>query len=213
MVDLRPVLILGAGGHARVVLDCLRAAGRRAAGFLDAKPPLQGDELDGVPILGGDELMPQFAGDADFIVGMGDPAIRPQLWRRALSAGLTPAAIRHPSAVVSPSALVGAGTLIAPGVIVNAGARIGCDAILNSGALVEHDCVVEDHAHVAPRACLLGGASVGVSCHIGAGAVLREGVRVDEGAIVGAGSVVIRGVGRFETVAGVPAKPIRQAAG
>jgi sugar O-acyltransferase (sialic acid O-acetyltransferase NeuD family) len=207
-------IILGGGGHARVLIDLMREADLgEPHGILDADAARWGQTLDGIPILGGDDLLPQLrdAGVSSFVVGLGstrDTGPRRRLFSLALDHGLEPLTLRHPAAICSTSATLGPGCQLLPGSIVNAGASLGANVIVNSGAIVEHDCVLGDHVHVASGASLAGNVVVGTGAHIGIGAVVRQRIAIGEGAVIGAGAVVVRDVPAATTVVGVPAKPL-----
>jgi sugar O-acyltransferase (sialic acid O-acetyltransferase NeuD family) len=202
-----------------VLIDTMRLS--RAAiphAVLDANHSLWGTELLGVPILGGDDLLPQLAsqGITHFVVGrggVGDNRPRQQLFDMAVRHGLIPLSVCHPSAVCSSWAQVGAGSVLFPNAAVNAGAALGVNVIVNTGALVEHDCVVGDHAHIATGAQLASTVQVGALAHIGAGATVRQCLSIGEGAIVGAGAVVVNDVAPGTVVVGVPARPLTDRAG
>ena len=210
------LVVLGGGGHGKVVVDALLASeaeGRLA--ILDERPELHGTELFGVTVLGGDELLTEAAsrGFTHFVCGVGgarDNMRRRQAFEKGLGAGLTPHRVTHPAALLSSRSSVGRGTVALAGVTINAGAHVGDNVILNTRSIVEHDCRVGDHAHIGPGAILSGGAIVENSALIGAGAVLAPGVRVGESAVVGAGAVVLKNVAAGERVAGVPATPLNE---
>ena len=211
----RRCVILGAGGHARVLIDSLKALGESPLGVLDRDPALWGRVLLGVPILGGDELLPQLVQQrvTHFVVGVGgagDNQPRRRLFELGMTSGLAPMSVRHPSAVCSSYATVGAGSVLYPNAVVNAGAVLGVNVIINTGAIVEHDCDIGDHAHVATGATLAGNVKVGRSAHIGAGATVRQGVLIGEAAIVGAGAVVVKDVESWTVVVGVPARLLKR---
>jgi UDP-perosamine 4-acetyltransferase len=215
---VRLCVIVGGGGHARVVLDALRAA-QAAASYvvLDADAGRVGHELDGVPIVGGDERLNEYArrDDAAFVVGVGsagDSRARRRLFELACAHGLRPLACVHPTAVWSAAATIGDGVQLLAGCIVGPGAVLGANCLVNSGAIVEHDCRVGDHVHVAIGACLAGGVDVGPGAHIGAGAVVIEQTHIGAGAIVGAGAVVLSDVPPNVVAAGVPARVVRAVA-
>ncbi len=209
----RICVILGGGGHAKVLIDCLKAGMICAPlAVLDKEQSNWGKEILGVPIWGGDELLPEVIkqGANCFMVGVGsigDFSTRRFLFELGISMGLTPLTVIHPSAQCSPWASVGPGSMLFPGSIVNAGARLGANVIINSGAIVEHDCLVEDHVHVATGARMASGVRVGLGAHLGIGSTVRQGLTIGSGALVGAGAVVVRDVPAQETVMGVPARP------
>ncbi len=208
-------LILGAGGHARVLIDALQASGMATpVALLDADRSLWGTTLLGVPVVGGDDRLSTLTKDGitHFLVGLGsvgDCRPRRRLYELGLAHGLRPLrALVHPSAVCSRWATVGEGTVVYPASVINAGAVIGVNGIINTGAIVEHDCTIGDHAHVATGATLCGGVQVGAGAHIGAGATVRQGLMIGDEAIVGAGAVVVSHVAAGLVVAGVPARRV-----
>ncbi len=203
-------LILGAGGHARVLIDALRR-GDSLEGYalLDADPQRWNTSMMDVPIIGGDEYLTRLEA-AHFIVGVGSTGstdMRRDLFERALVAGWEPEAVIHDRALVADGVEVGDGAQILAGAIVNAGVELGRDVIVNTGAIVEHDCKIGDHVHIATGVRLAGGVRVGSGAHIGIGAVVRQNQTIGEGAIVGAGAVVVSDVAPRTTVFGVPARP------
>jgi UDP-perosamine 4-acetyltransferase len=207
--------ILGGGGHARVLIDCIRESGlAEIEGVLDLDSSLHGQKILDVPVLGNDDLLGEIAasGVKHFMVGLGgvgDNGPRRRLFELGCSCRLTPLTVRHPSALVSRWARIGPGCQLLPGSIVNAGATLGKNVIVNSGAIVEHDCVIGDHVHIATGAKLASTVQAGVGAHVGAGATVKQSVRIGEGAIIGAGAVVVKNVEPGIVVVGVPARPIR----
>ena len=208
-------VILGGGGHARVVIDSLMESGLATLyAILDSDRSLWGQELFGVPVIGDDELLPQLAnrGVNYFVVGLGsigDNQPRQRLFELGLSYNLQPLTVIHPRAICSQWAKLGPGSQLLPGSIVNAGAILGANVIVNSGAIVEHDCVLGDHVHVATGAKLASAVQVSKGVHVGAGATVRQGIIISERVIVGAGAVVVKDVSSHTVVAGVPAYPLR----
>jgi len=203
-------VILGGGGHARVVIDCLRLSGAAEPWvILDPDARLWGSQVDEVPVRGGDDLLPQLRaeGIAFFSVGLG-LGPRARLFAAGLAAGLQPVTAIHPRATVSSRANVGAGGQVFAAAVVNPGATIGENCVINTGAIIEHDCVLASHVHVASGACLAGTVTIGEGAFIGAGSTIRQGLHIGAGALVGAGAVVVKSVAADRTVAGVPAREL-----
>lgn len=207
-------VIFGAGGHGRVLVDCLQTGG---AGFnfifLDRDRGRWGQKVLGIPVLGDDSRLPEVMelGARFFLVGVGstgDNGPRQRLFELGLSHRLEPLTVLHPSAICSRHVTIGAGVQILSGSIINTGARLGDNVIINSGAIVEHDCTVEDHVHIATGARLASTVHVSAGAHVGIGAVIRQSIHIGSGAIVGAGAVVVKNVPPFVVVAGVPARPL-----
>jgi len=215
---MKPKVIgLGAGGHAKVLIEALgKMDTYEVVGLLDAKSSLHGRTVLGLPVLGADEMMPQLVqqGVTRFFLGLGsvgDSTMRQRVFQRAIEYGLEPVSVIHPGAWLSASARVGRGICALACAVVNADACLGENTIVNTGSIIEHDCVIGAHVHIAPRACLAGGVSVGEGSHIGIGALVRQNIRIGRNAIVGAGAVVIKDVPDEFVVAGVPARIIRPA--
>lgn len=208
----RPVIGLGAGGHARVLVEILRASEEwELAGLLDRDPALTHTRVGGVPVLGNDDLLSDLwqQGVQHAFLGIGavrDTHARRALFERTKKLGFTFIPVIHPRAIVAPSAQAGEGAAILAGAIVNTDATLGVNVIINTGAIVEHDCRIGSHAHIASGACLAGGVLVGDGAFLGAGCTIRQGLTVGAEAVVGAGAVVIKDVPAGATVVGVPAR-------
>lgn len=176
------VVILGAGGHGRAVLECARDAGWEVLGFADARAPLP--DVLGLPVLGTEDAI-----QGPALLAIGDNAQRLAAANRVRARGVALPALVHPSAVVARSATLGEGCVVMPRAVVGAAARVERLALINTAAVVEHDAVVEEAAHVAVGALLCGGVRVGAGALVGAGAVALPGARVPPGATVSARSV------------------------
>jgi UDP-perosamine 4-acetyltransferase len=183
------LVLIGGGGHARVVADVARSAGFELLGVLT---PEGTQAADGLERIGDDSWIDSAPDDVGFHLAFGG-AERAGQYQRLRGTRAFPALV-SPAAFVSPSARTGDGTLVVHGAIVNGGAEIGENAIVNTRALVEHDCWVGDHSHIAPGAVLAGGAKVGAGCLIGVGAVLLPGVSIADGVTIGAGAIVVESV-------------------
>lgn len=194
------LLIIGAGGHAKVVASAAVEFGWEIAGIVDESGECT--ELMGLPVLRSTDGI-----EADgFVVAIGDNKLRAERFAHYLSAGLTPAAVFHPDAIIDASATIGAGTVVFAGVVVNAEANIGENVILNTGCTVDHDCVIGAHAHIGPGASLCGGVRIGEGTLVGVGSCAIPRSSIGSWSIVGAGSAVISDIGDGVVAAGSPAR-------
>lgn len=208
----RPVIVLGAGGHAKVLIDALQARSIPIRGILDSDPAKRGAEILGVPVLGTDEKLAEWSPSEIVLVnalGSTESLLpRASLHARLRARGFSFLSVVHPSAVVSRHAHLGEGAQVMAGAVVQAGARLGSDCLVNTGARIDHDCLIGDHSHVAPGVTLSGDVVVGSHAHIGAGATIIQGIRIGSRCLIAAGAVVIHDVPDGARVAGVPAREI-----
>jgi UDP-perosamine 4-acetyltransferase len=207
--------MLGAGGHARSVLEALRGADDlEIIGATDPRAELAGTEIDGIPVLGDDSGLAELQADgveAAFVGlgGTGDNAPRAALYERAKEIGFALPAVVHHAAVIASTAELAEASITLAAAVLGPGVIVGENSIVNTGAIVDHDCEIGAHAHIATGARLAGDVRVGTGAHIGVGASVLGGIEIGERAVVGAGAVVIADVPAGTTVAGVPAKELR----
>jgi UDP-perosamine 4-acetyltransferase len=196
------LLVVGAGGHAKVVIDAAEEAGFEIAGVIGTASDAR--EILGHPVSEGREGIQADA----FVVAIGDNALRARYFAEYRDAGLAPASVVHPSAIVGRDVTIGGGTFIAAGAIVNAGACIGDNTILNTGCSVDHDCAIGDHSHIGPQVGLCGGVTLGEGVLFGVGACASPGASVGAWSVVGAGAAVVGTLPADSVCVGVPARVI-----
>lgn len=208
------LLIAGAGGHARVVVDAARRAatqgtqdGLQPVLIVDDNPALQGTMVLGVAVAA--NVPADAAGGFGFHVAIGNNVVRERKFV-ALAERLAPASVIHPHASVSASATLGAGSFVAAQAVIGPQALLGAGCIVNHGAVVDHDCVVDAFCHIGPNATLAGNVRLGQRVLVGAGANILPGVTIGDDCVIGAGAVVLRDVEGGTTQVGVPARTIEK---
>ena len=203
------LVLIGASGHAKVIIDIIeKQAERHIAFIVDDNPSLHGASLFGYRVIGGrGELAARSAELADgaVIIAIGNNAVRQELATWVKSQGLATFAAIHPSAQISRGAVVGAGSVVMAGAVINADAIIGENVIINTGATIDHDCNIGDGVHIAPGCHICGGVSIGEGSLVGAGATIIPNIRIGRKVTVGAGSTVLKDVPDAATVGGSPA--------
>ena len=213
-IEKMKVVGIGAGGHAKVIIDILsHSPGFQVIGLVEVAETLIGGSIEGSLILGDDELLPQLLEEGVRLAfigigGIGNNRPRADAFNRVLKLGFDVISAIHPRAIIARSAIVGRGVCAMAGVVVNHGAFVGENVILNSNCTVEHDCVLGDHVHIAPGVTLSGAVQIGSYSHIGTGASVRQGIRIGNSSIVGVGAVVVDDVPDDTLVVGVPARPV-----
>ena len=202
---MKDVVIIGAGGHARVIADIVRCRGDRLMGFLD--DGVEAQQVDGIPVLGCVNSYVNHP-EAEFIIGIGNAAVRRKIagqlegvkWYTAI----------HPAAVVSEmNVRIGDGCAVMANAVINPGAVIGEHCIINTAAVVEHDNRIGEFAHIAVGAKLAGTVSVGADTWVGIGAVVSNNLEICGDCMSGACAVVVRSITEPGTYAGVPARRIK----
>jgi sugar O-acyltransferase (sialic acid O-acetyltransferase NeuD family) len=193
-------ILIGGGGHAKVVLDCLNANHENIVGIFD--PRMEG--LLGIPSLG--DYREDIEPDAEVIIAIGDNTIRKRI---AMDTKHGFANSIHPSVLLSPKVVLGIGCMIFHRAIIQSGSKIGNHVIVNTGAQIDHDCVVEDFSHVAPGSVLCGSVTVHEGALIGAGSTVIPCKSIGKWAVIGAGSVVISDIPDFAIAVGNPAKILK----
>ncbi len=207
-----PVVVIGAGGHARVIIDALQRDGRTVTGAVDRDKATWHTMIAGVPVLGGDDWIDVEDRLAlELVIGIGFLGLhstRRDVFDKFKALGFRFSPVIDPSATITGAVEIGEGAQVLAGCVVQPSTRIGRNTILNTRALADHDCDIGAHAHIAPGAVLCGNVHVGDETLIGAGATVLQSVSVGRNCVVAAGAAVTQNVPDGSRVAGVPAKPL-----
>jgi len=204
------VLIFGAGGHGKVVLEIALSRGDvEILGFLDEDERKIGLEIRGYKVLGSWEYISE-VDKTKIALGVGDNKVRYRFFEKIKTLGLELITLIHKGAIVSDDVELGEGVVIMPGVVINPGVTIEDGVVVNTGATVDHDCCLKRFSHIWPGANLAGGVTVGEFSYVGTGAAVIQNIKIGKNSIIGAGAVVIRDIPDNVVVAGVPAKEIRR---
>jgi sugar O-acyltransferase (sialic acid O-acetyltransferase NeuD family) len=208
----KKVVVVGGGGHAKVVVATLRELGHEVVGVFDDNPQRQGGFVMAAPVLGPISAVSEGT-YSHAVIAIGDNRTRQRLARQieASNPDLQWLTVIHPRAYVHPSAQIGLGTVLSINSVVEPECRIGAHVIVNSGATVAHDCVLGDFVHVAPGAHLAGGVQAGEGVFCGTASAAIPGVKIGEWTTLGAGGVAVRDLPPRVIAVGVPAKVRREA--
>ena len=195
------LIIVGAGGHGKVIADNALKNGYTDICFVD---DCTIGECMGFPIIGTcTDVESLDDGSTDFVIGIGNNAVRKRI---AETHAVNWVTVIHPSAQIAAHVSIGKGTVVMAGAVVNACAAIGQHCIINTGAIVEHDNVIGDYVHISPNAALGGTVRVGEQTHIGIGAAVKNNVGICRDCVVGAGAAVVKNIETAGTYVGVPAR-------
>lgn len=200
------LILIGAGGHAKVVMDAALAAGQHIAQIQDDDP-----EKFGLPFLNAtiNPRTEEIFSECQYVIAIGNNAVRRSRYELLLSKGVVFGKVLHPRAVISPFAKIGAGAVVFSNAVVNPDAVIGNNVIINTGAIIEHDCLLENHVQVCPNATLAGTVHVGENAFIATGATIIPNIKIGKNSYVAAGAVVTRDVPDNVLVAGCPARIVK----
>lgn len=195
---MKKLIIIGAGGHGRVVSETAKLNGYEVIDFLD--------DADNQYTIGKVADFIKYIGTADFTVAIGNNAVRMKIQSELIKSGANVASLIHPNATVSESASIGKGTVVMAGAVINAGAVVGDGAIINTCASVDHDCRIGNFSHISVGARICGTVVIGNCTWIGAGATVINNINICGGSTVGAGAVVVKDINESGTYVGVPAR-------
>lgn len=177
-----PVIVIGAGGHARVLLDALKLNKVNVIGVTDAQPSDVDKSKSKVPVIGKDEAVLSYSPQKVLLVnGLGSITVSPkraEIFKHFKHLGYRFVNVIHPSAVIAKDVQLGEGIQIMAGSVIQTGCKIGNNTIINTRVSIDHDCDIGSHVHIAPGAVLSGGVSIGEGCHLGPCSVVIQGISI-----------------------------------
>lgn len=198
------MVLYGASGHGKVVLDVVQSSGQEVQCFIDDAPVLS--SINSTPVVSATNIENYL--NHGFIISIGNNAIRKKISveKKLIFAK----AVCHNTSIISRYSKIGAGSVVMPLAVVNANAVIGKHCIINTAAIIEHDCKIANYAHISPNATLAGGVSIGEGTQIGIGASIIPGVTIGKWCVVGAGATVINDIPDYSVAVGSPATVIKK---
>lgn len=205
----KKVVIIGAGGHAKVIADIIEKSGDEIVGFLDDNKEIGTTIIKEYKVIG--DLNNRFAmavtkENLEFIIAIGDNKKREEI---SHSPNLKFYTAIHPSAQIGLDVEIQEGTVIMANACINSSAKIGKHCIINTGAIIEHDNIIEDFVHISPNVALGGTVKIGKSTHVGIGSTIKNNITICGNCKIGAGAVVVKDIEKEGTYIGVPAKGIK----
>lgn len=205
----KPFIVIGAGGHAKVLIDTLLLAGANIAGIVDQNHFMHGTQVLGVTVVGGDEFITSSPHNKYLLVNaigsINLPTLRSCIYDEFKKKGYSFATVIHPSAIIASGVILDEGAQIMAGAVIQPGTIIGNNTIINTKCSVDHDCIIGESCHIAPGVTLSGGVSIGHGVHVGTGATIVQGITIGSNCLIAAGAVVTKNVESNSKVRGVPA--------
>lgn len=206
-MDNQPIIIIGNGGHAKVLTECLLLQNRKIIGFLDKVDSIN---QYGIPYLGDDSKINTYnPKHIQLVNGIGSTSnlkLRKEIFLKFKQMGFEFTTVIHPSSIISTYSLVSEGVQILAGAILQPFSKIGQNSIINTKASIDHDCIIGGHCHIAPGVCISGNVIVKDESHIGTGACIIQNITIGKRAVIGAGSVVLNDISDGKKAYGVPCK-------
>jgi len=212
MKENLPVIVIGAGGHAKVLIDILLSLSIKVLGMTDPDPEKSPSSILNIPVIGNEDIISKYAtNEIRLVIGFGSIRVTSARERAYLffkGKGHTFANVIHPSSVIASEVHLGEGVQIMAGTVIQPGCNIGSNTIVNTCTSIDHDCKVGDHVHLAPGVTLSGNVIIGKRTHVGTGATVIQKIQIGRDSLIAAGSLIIRDIPNNVTAMGVPAKVV-----
>ncbi|MFK8038661.1 MAG: acetyltransferase [Crocinitomicaceae bacterium] len=203
MIKEKEIIIVGAGGHARVVIEIANLLGYVVKGIIDLNFDGQSEIILGVNVIGGVDKLKNISKDTNIAIAIGDNKIRSKYVLALKKEGFSLPVLIHPAAIVSKTSVIGNGSLICAGVIITTEVKIGIGSIVNTGSIIDHESEIHDFVHVAPGVCIAGRTKIGRFTFIGIGSSIIDKIEIDENVSIGAGSTIVKNIPSNSKVVGV----------
>lgn len=202
---MKKLIIIGAGGHGRVVADIAAKVGYQEILFLDDRYREGLRECGRYAVAGSCENADTYR-EYDYVVAIGNTEIRQKLLESLVKRGFSVVSLIHPNAVIAEDVHIGIGTVVMAGAVINTGTSIGDGCIINTASSVDHDCEIDEYVHISVGAHVAGTVTIGKKTWIGAGVTVINNVEICSDCMIGAGAVVVSNVAESGKWLGVPAR-------
>lgn len=207
------VIIIGAGGHSKVIADIIVKSQDNVLGFLDDNIPIDTVIIKekNLKVLGKIEdslKIKEKNTDIEFVIGIGNSKTRKAIAEKYPN--LTYYTAIHPSSQIALDVKIEDGTVVMANTCINTSTKIGKHCIINTGAIIEHDNEINDYVHISPNATLCGTVKIGEITHIGAGATIKNNIKICNDCVIGAGAVVVKNIERSGKYIGIPSKKLKK---
>jgi sugar O-acyltransferase (sialic acid O-acetyltransferase NeuD family) len=201
------LLIIGAGGHGKVVADIALKLNRwKSISFLDDSENIK--SALGLKVIGKSRDVVKYINDYEIFIGIGNNIIREKLFNQLESMNVDMPTIIHPNTIIGSDVQIGLGTVVMGGAVINCSTTIGKGCIVNTGATIDHDNKIADFVHVSPGVHLAGNVKIGKSTWIGIGSTVSNNIHITNNSIIGAGGLVISDINEPGTYVGTPVRKI-----
>ena len=206
MTNKNKLLIVGAGGHGKVVADIAIKINRwKQIDFLDDEST---KSSMGIKVIGGFNCIDKYVKDYDIFVAIGSNKIREDLQTQLENSRANIPTLIHPNAIIGEQVEIDIGTVIMAGAVINCCSKIGKSCIINTGATIDHDNLIEDFVHISPGVSIAGMVKVGKGTVLGINSTVINNLYITSGCIIGAGAVVVNNIDEAGTYVGIPAKKL-----
>lgn len=206
----KSVIVIGGGGHAKVLIDALKLLNIEIIGISDNNPFLLQKKIVGVPIIFRDQDVQRYSPkDVDLVNGLGglrDTVARRNIYQEFKGLGFAFRQVVHPATIISPDIFLGEGVQVMAGAVLQAGTQVSENSVINTRASLDHDCLIGPHVHIAPGVTICGNVKIAEGVHVGSGATIIQGITIGRNSLIAAGTLVRRDVPPGATVMGVPGR-------